>query len=268
MTLLRLAILIIAANAFGSPLVAQTADCIIRPAEVYELTSFDAGVLDTVLVSRGDTVSKGQIIARLDSQIQQSALELAQLNASNDAQLNAAEARAAYRQEELTRITALASNNVINKTTLAEAEIEARLADLELESARASMKLAEAELEQARIALDRRAIRSPADGVVVEVQRAPGEYAHEEAPVITLAEIDPLTVEAYLPLEFYPALSVGQAATVTVPSPFDIRVTAHVSAVDRVFDAASGTVGLTLKVDNPDHAIPSGIKCEMTLGRS
>ena len=37
------------------------------------------------------------------------------------------------------------------------------------------------------------------------------------------------------------------------------RYVAHVTVVDRVYDAASATIGVRLELPNPDNAIPAGL---------
>jgi hypothetical protein len=37
--------------------------------------------------------------------------------------------------------------------------------------------------------------------------------------------------------------------------------------VDKVIDAASGTLGVRLQMPNPDNKIPAGLKCSVSFGR-
>lgn len=236
-------------------------DCVVTPRNVTELSSDEQGVLAEIVVDRGEQVSRGQVVARLDSELQQSAVELARIRAENAASIEAGRARIDFRGQEFDRMTELHGRQVAAESSLQEAAIELRLAELDLETAMAEKRIAEAELAQAGLRLERRAVRSPTDGVVVRVTASPGEYAHEEAPVMTIAELDPLHVEAYLPTELYPRLALGQEAEVTFGAPIDVRRSATVSAIDRVFDAASGTFGVRLDLPNTDHALPGGVKC-------
>jgi multidrug efflux pump subunit AcrA (membrane-fusion protein) len=41
---------------------------------------------------------------------------------------------------------------------------------------------------------------------------------------------------------------------------------AKVVVVDKVIDAASGTLGIRLQLPNPDNKIPAGIKCSVQFG--
>jgi RND family efflux transporter MFP subunit len=238
-------------------------DCIVRPKDVIELTSAEDGVLAAILVDRGQVVTRGQVVARLDSRLQESAVELARIRAENQAANAASQARLEFRQNELSRMQKLYRKRVAAQALLDEAEVELNLAALDLESSAAELKLAAAELAQAEILVERRLIRSPTDGVVFRITASPGEYAHEQAPVMTIAELDPLHVEAYLPIDLFPRLTLGQQAEIQIGAPFDLVRTAKVSAIDTVFDAASGTFGVRLDLLNADRQLPSGIKCSL-----
>lgn len=236
-------------------------DCIVRPKAVIELSSEEEGVLTEILADRGQTVARDQVVARLESRMQQSALDLARIRAGNEAAIAASRARIAYRSDELDRMTELHGKRVASTAALDEAAVELRLAELELDSAIVEKRMAEADMAQAALRLELRQIRSPVDGVVVRVTAAPGEFAHEQAPVMTVAQLDPLHVEAYLPIALYPMVAMDQPAEVTIGAPIDARRQAVVSAIDRVFDAASGTFGVRLDLPNADLSLPAGLKC-------
>jgi len=242
----------------GEPL-----DCIVRPRDIIELTSAEEGVLTAILVDRGQIVTRGQIVARLDNQLQVSAVALARIRVENEAANAASRARLEFRQDELARIRKLHQKRVATRAALDEAEVELNLAELDLENSAADMRIAGAELAQAEILVERRLIRSPADGIVLRVTASSGEYAHEQAPVMTIAELDPLHVEAYLPIALFPRLAMGQEAEIRIGAPFDLVRSAKVSAIDTVFDAASGTFGVRLDLPNADRRLPSGIKCAL-----
>lgn len=241
-------------------------DCVVRPKNVTELSSEEQGVLTEILVDRGQKVERGQVVARLDSRLQESAVALARIRAENEASIEAGRARIDFRRQEFDRMTELHGKRVASEVNVNEAAIELRLAELELETAIAEKRIAEAELAQARLRLDRREVLSPIDGVVLRVTASTGEYAHEEAPVMTIAELDPLYVEAYLPIALYPRIAMGEEAQVAIGPPIDTRRSAVITAIDNVFDAASGTFGVRLNLPNADHGLPGGIKCKLRFG--
>ena len=70
------------AIAFGStPLAAAEFDCLIQPHQVIQVGSAVPGVLHEVVAERGDTVVRGQTLARLQDSVERAALRLAQARA-------------------------------------------------------------------------------------------------------------------------------------------------------------------------------------------
>lgn len=51
--------------------------CLIEPSVVVEIGSPVIGVLDRVLVERGDVVKKGQVVAQLDARVERAAVAVA-----------------------------------------------------------------------------------------------------------------------------------------------------------------------------------------------
>lgn len=243
----------------------EPVDCVVRPKDQIELSSDEDGVLTSIEVERGQIIRRAQIVARLDSRLQNGSLELARIRAEDESALRAAEARLKFRRDEMKRVSELHQKHVVSAATRDEARVELELAKRDIEGVAAQMKLAAAELRQAEIVLDRRIIRSPVDGVVLRVTASPGEYANEQAPVMTIVELDPLYVDANLPIGFFPALALGQSAEVRIGAPFNLSSVATVSAIDSVFDAASGTFAVRLRLPNPDLRLPSGVKCKLAL---
>lgn len=103
------------------------------------------------------------------------------------------------------------------------------------------------------------------DGVVTEVAAAAGEIATEQSLLLSVAEIDPLRVEAFVPPDYFGRLAIGQAYEVAQAAPLGERYAATVTAIDQVFDAASGTFGIELEIGNPSGTIPAGIRCAVDL---
>jgi multidrug efflux pump subunit AcrA (membrane-fusion protein) len=122
------------------------------------------------------------------------------------------------------------------------------------------------QIERARAAqqLALRSIRSPVDGVIVEILLVPGESVEDRArEIMTIAEVHPLNVEVILPDRQFGAVSVGTPAEITPLIPGATTRTAEVTVVDRTIDAASATFGVQLQLENEDLAIPSGVRCKI-----
>jgi multidrug efflux pump subunit AcrA (membrane-fusion protein) len=89
-----------------------------------------------------------------------------------------------------------------------------------------------------------------------------GEYAFDQAQLVTVAQLNPLHVEAFVPLSLYQKIRAGMVAEIYPEQPIGGRYQAKVTIVDHVFDAASGTIGVRLELPNPEHKLPAGLKCQ------
>jgi RND family efflux transporter MFP subunit len=236
-------------------------DCVITAKSTVKLGSPEEGILTETLVDRGDHVNKGDIVAKLDTEVEQLSAELARLQAKNTVEIRSSRAQAEFRRKEVDRLETLHSQKTVPEKSYDQAVIESQLADLALEAANTEHRLNEVEYRRARAHLDRRSIRSPVDGVIVDVMLSPGEYVHEQAPLMSIAEIDPLNVEVFIPVAQYGAIATGMEAEVRPEEPIGGRYRARVTVVDNVFDPASRTFGVRLELPNPDHALPAGLRC-------
>jgi RND family efflux transporter MFP subunit len=250
------------------PLVAQTfddpdgaLDCTIEPRTIAEIGSPEEGIIDEVRVQRGDRVSKGQVLAVLDSMMEKLTVDLARVQAQQDVEVRSGEARLAFQRLERERAQTLSERNILSDKELDEAQIQETIALLELESATIRRRVAAVELAMAEARLQRRTILSSVDGVVTEVSMVPGEYIHEQATLLTLAEMGELNVEVFVPVARFGEIRAGHTALVEPVQPIGGRYQAVVEVVDQLFDAASGTFGVRLQLSNLEGTLPAGIRC-------
>ena len=249
----------------ASPAPASEYDCMVEARQIVEIRSSVEAVIESVRVQRGGFVSKGQVIATLESGPERAALALAEGRAQNQGDIKLSETRLDISTKKLKRAEELFKQNFISANARDEAQAEFRLASEEVLRARENQRLAELEATRAREILAMRTIRSPVSGVVVEVMRKPGEFGaiSFKDPIMKLAEIDPLHVEAILPASMYGKVRRGQRALVTPEAPIGGRYETTVAIVDPVIDAASGTLGVRLLLANRKNLIPAGVRCKV-----
>ncbi len=252
-------------SARAAPMAAGSAafDCLIEPRLRLELAAPVAGILQEVLVDRGGYVRKGDVLARLDSAVEEATVALDKARAASEAAIASRSARVAFLTRRRDRFSQLQSRGAVPDAELDEAAADLAIAKADLAEARDQRRIASLEYERSVASLNQRSVRSPIDGVVVERKLAAGEYAYDQAPIMTLAEVDPLNVEVYLPIAFFPKIRAGLIATVRPSDPVGGEYRAAVEIVDTVFDARSGTFGVRLKLPNPEHRIPAGLRCEV-----
>jgi multidrug efflux pump subunit AcrA (membrane-fusion protein) len=108
-------------------------------------------------------------------------------------------------------------------------------------------------------------ICSPLDGVVTEIKLMPGEFIHDQATIMTIAQIDPLNVDLVVSAERYGIVRVGMVADLQLAAPTGMTLPARVDAVDPVIYPASDTFRIRLVVPNPGNAIPAGVRSSVRL---
>jgi len=236
-------------------------DCVIEPEQVVKLASQATGIIARLDVDRGDVVRRGQMLGSLADEVERANLALAKARATNDHDIAAGQARLAYLQRRYGRATQLVTGNIVSRSSTDEAESEMKVAENQLRLAVLNRRIAELEVVQAEAVLAQRALVSPIDGVVLERLLRPGEFRNDQSPVLTLAQVDPLRVEVFLPAAFHGQVRVGTVAEVRPEAPVQGVHRAVARVVDQVMDAASGTFGVRLSLANPGFALPAGIRC-------
>lgn len=244
---------------------AASFDCVLDPALTLKLGSPVASIIDSVEVDRGDLVKKGQVVASLQSAVEAAEVALDQSKADNLADIDAKQVKVALTKATFGRQSTLVQRQNTSVQKFDEARADYESAQQELALAQLNHHVAELELQRAKATLAQRVIRSPIDGVVTERALGPGEYVNQDGHIVTVAQIDPLHVDTFLPIRYYGQIKVGDVATVRPDDPVGGNLNATVSVVDQVFDAASGTFGVRLNLPNAKHLVPAGLRCRVTF---
>lgn len=210
--------------------------CLMEPFQVSELGSASPGVLSNVLVQRGDVVKKGQVVAELNTSVDEATLGLRRAEAS-------------YLSRVVERNADLFKRQLLPAGDYDEMTSRSRQAQLQVA------------LQQAILA--ERSIKSPFDGVVAERYAGPGDRVNDNK-IVKLAQINPLLVKVVVPEGLYGQIKSDTDAQVMVNTAIsDKPLKAKVWRIDRVMDAASGTFTVLLRVPNDGNTIPSGIRCSV-----
>jgi RND family efflux transporter MFP subunit len=240
-------------------------DCLIEPNQTVEIRSSVEGVIEKVLVQRGDRVRAGQVLVQLESAAEASAVQLARVRSEAQGRLTSAQNRLDYAQKKLERASQLHTQAFVSAQARDEAEAEKRILESELRQAREDKEQAAYELRHSQDLLGRRTLRSPFNGVVLDRMLHPGDLAESgtgRKPILKLVQVEPLRVEVVLPLAAYGKLKLQNAAEV-MPEGIGGRYTATVKVIDSVFDTASGTFGVRLELPNAGGKVPAGIRCRV-----
>jgi RND family efflux transporter MFP subunit len=248
----------------GMPVSSYSFDCMISANETIEIGSSILGTLESIQVERSDYVEQGQVLATLESSVEQAAVRVAEARANRTVELESTRVSLKLGRKRQARAADLYEGESMSLDLREEVETEAQLAALGVEQAKENHRLALLQLEQARATLARRTIRSPIAGFVVTRLMSTGEVVDEET-IMTIAQIDPLRVEVILPTHLFGSVAPGDTVEITPEPPLDQPRIAQVALVDRVLDAASGTFGVRLLLPNPEHDLPGGLRCQARL---
>ncbi|MGI9433132.1 MAG: HlyD family secretion protein, partial [Myxococcota bacterium] len=234
-----------------------------------------SGIVESVHVELNQIVKAGDLLAGIDSESYEVAVERAEAElaragdaigadtggvAAAEARVEKAKAELLAGQRDEKRVSALyaagassefRADNAKSRVEKAQAEYDAALA--ELESARQTLgtggtenpriRSAAADLANARLDLERATLRAPTDGGVTNVRVEVGQFANAGTPLMTFISASDVWVEAYLRENALGNVRVGDPAEISL----DV-------APGRVFDGVVVSTGLGVdwgKAANP-----------------
>jgi len=186
----------------------------------------EGGLVTAVLVDAGQSVAKGQVLARIDSSVQ------AQQVASMAASIRSARADAALAQSNLDRAAKL-----VDKGFISRADIDTKTATRD--GMTAKVGVAQAQLAEMQARMARLSVRAPAAGLVLSRNVETGQIVGAGSnSLFRIAEGGVLEMRALVAEQDLAALRVGMPATVRpVGSATEYRGT--IWLIDPVIDAAS-----------------------------
>jgi multidrug efflux pump subunit AcrA (membrane-fusion protein) len=190
------------------------ANCLVSLVEEAKVPAREAGVLLQLAIREGDAVRVGEVIARIDDN--QAQMEKRRAKAEHDQAAAKAESDvdvrysvAAEKVAEAEHQKALESHTKVpgsvteverNRLKLNHQKGELQIEQAELEKRMNELAAASkgVELEAAESAIERRLIKSPLDGVVVQIFPHEGEWMQPGDPLAHVVRIDKLRVEGFV----------------------------------------------------------------------
>lgn len=257
----------IAALAFlHSPSVSadEPLECLIEPHKLIAITSSEIGVLSSVSVAEADVVRQGDTIAALRTDVENAILTVSRARADSNSEIELLRREHEFTVRNRDRVNALNDDQVVSAQDVDEVRTAQDSAWLRLQAALERQHTAKLEAARDELALARRTVNSPIDGVVVTKYKNAGEYVDGDA-IVQLAQLDPLRIRVVVPMTMYGQISVGMQATISPELPIDGPFIATVTSIDAMMDAATATLSIRLSLPNPDYRLPAGLKCTVVL---
>ncbi|MBF0356154.1 MAG: efflux RND transporter periplasmic adaptor subunit [Alphaproteobacteria bacterium] len=205
-----------------------------------EVTAGAAGLVKDILFQSGTSATRGQVLVRLDADVERADLASAQ-----------AEKALAATQAQRSRTLAAASH--VSQSALDKAEAE--------------LQVKEAKVAQLAALIAKKTVTAPFAGVLGVRKIDVGQYLQPGQPVVTLQDLSALRVEVQVSQKDLAGLAPGLTVEVEVDAWPGRVFPGTVSAIDSAVDANSGMVLLEALVPNPDVSLKPGMFANVRIGR-
>jgi multidrug efflux pump subunit AcrA (membrane-fusion protein) len=221
------------ATQISSP-VHRLEQCLVKPADEVLLPAEEAGVLVRLAVEQGAMPRQGEVIGQIDDrQVKQQmnaakyGFDAANERAQSQVEVLYAEesAKVAKQEYERMRLANAQISNAVTAVEIERARLQWNTTRLQIEKATKDKAIAaldaaakRAEYELASVGLERRTIKAPFDGVVVELFRRQNEWVNPGDPVLRFARLDIMRIEPVVKLADYDPHEIADC-NVTVEMP-------------------------------------------------
>ena len=232
-----------------------------EPIERCVAATAEGGIIVQTMVREGQKVKIGDTLAKINQKVLLASLEIAKARSKSKSRLDAATSQMELTKSQLDAIQSLVDGGHTNKFEVEQREAEYQRAFAEFRLAEDELQLNKLEVDRIQAQINDRTIKSPIDGIVIEIHKQLGEnVSNNEPQYATVVRVDELKVRFYLDAHSLRAAKVGSKIDILVG--FDRKKTqAEVVYVSPVIDPDSGLGRLDIKIDNHDYAIQSGIIC-------
>ena len=197
-----------------------------------------SGRVLAIAAQAGQTVSQGEVLARLDAADYRLAVERA------GADLNRLEVLAEQQQRQVDRYRTLVKENFFSVNAMDEVETQ-------LAATRAQMIAAQSGLAQARNNLDRTLVRAPAAGVIAQRLVSVGDYIGAGSPLFELNTDQSLRVVLPFPEVLGSRLAVGQMLRLAAPAAPEVRLETPITEIRPVIGSQNRAIEVLAEVRNP-----------------
>lgn len=250
----------------GDLLVQVSATGTIQPVNQIQVGAEISGLIEDVLVDFNDTVTAGQVLARLNTEELEAAVVQADAAlASARATLSETRATASEARATRDRTRALLTRNNASEAQLDIHQAAYARAAASVERAEANVAQAEAAVSSARSRLEKAEIRSPIDGIVLDrlIEEGQTVAASFQTPHLFTIAQDLTQMELQVDVDEADIgyVQEGQEAIFTVDAYPARDFTAVIAQVRNAPREVSGVVTYeaVLLVDNPDLALKPGM---------
>jgi RND family efflux transporter MFP subunit len=171
-----------------------------RPSQDFTLSFQRSGKVAELAVKEGDTVKKGDVLARLDDGAEQAKLKQLQAQADSEIRIEAAEAQLDQKKVDLKRYEDLAKRGAATDVEVQHARLDVKISRLSMDLYKFQHAQDARAVDEMKLQLKKMQIVAPAGGKVEEIYRKKGEAAEALEKVLRVVNVDPLWIDVYVPV--------------------------------------------------------------------
>ncbi len=203
------------------------------------LTFLTAGTIEKVMVSEGETVKKGQLLASLNT-------------ASYRNILTAALAKEKQAQDAYERLSGVYKNGSLPEVKMIEIETS-------LEQTKAAAEVAQKNVDDC-------SLLAPVSGMIGTRSAEPGMNVVPGSPVMTLVNIDKINIKVAIPENEIADINKGQPAVIYVPALNNDQYNGKVVQKGVVANPISHSYEIKITIDNNGDRLRPGMLCNVFIG--
>ncbi len=203
-----------------------------------DLATEAAGIVDEIRFKNGEEVKAGEVILRLDTDI-------------DVAELNALRAAARLAELDLERVARLRESNSISES--------------ELDAARSRADQARANVAAQRARIAQKTVVAPFTGKLGIRTVNLGQYVNAGSAVVSLQSLHPIFLNFMLPEQQLTDIAVGLEVQGTIDAFANQSFVGRVTAIEPRVDQETRNFMVQAQIDNPDGHLRPGMFARVTL---
>ena len=238
---------------------AQSYVGIVEESEATAVSFTSMGVVKRILVSEGQMVQRGQLLAEIDATSSGNTVEAAKAMTSQaEDMVKQAENTYAQAKDAHERLKLLHDNGSLPEIKWIEAETQLRQAETALSTARSGVRSASATERIARKGLSDTRLTAPVGGIIGKKMVGAGETALPSQAVVTILNINTVKVKVSIPETEMNTIHSNSRSYITVDA-VDKQVQGGLIEKGVQADALTHTYDIRINVPNTDHKLLPGM---------
>lgn len=205
-----------------------------------DISAANSGLVVDIAFQSGQAVKKGQMLLRLDSDVEKASLRSAQAEA------------------DLARISANRQRQLVKSDAVSQAAVD---------KAEAELKVKEAQVASLRAQIDKKQVHAPFDGVLGVRKVDLGQFIQSGEAIVNLQDLSVMLADFSLSQRDLELASVGRSIRMTTDSYPGHVFEGTIAAIEPQVDAKTGMVLAQAKFPNPDGKLRPGMFARIEILR-